>query len=224
MTSVDCSLLADGPSDSALTPILVWVMQQQLPRIVVHCEWADLRRLRPEPRNLADRIIAAINWYPCQVLFIHRDAENQSPDRRYEEIEEAVRAAGDNGLRLPYICVVPVRMMEAWLLLDEVAIRRASGNPNDDVPLALPPPPRVEDISDPKQLLHAVLRTASGLRGRRLRKFREEHCVTLVTSHMRDFACLRILPAFQRLERDVRRVARHLNPPDYPDAHHLPHR
>lgn len=213
MSSLDCSLLADGPSDSALTPILEWVVQQHLPGYAVHCEWADLRRLRSGPQSLADRILAAIEWYPCQVLFVHRDAENQLPDWRYEEIEQAVSTAKERGLVLPHICVVPVRMLEAWLLLDEVAIRRASGNPNGDVPLDLPPPARIEDIPDPKQVLHDVLRTASGLRGRRLKKFREQHCARLVTNYMKGFDCLRILPAFQRMESDVRCIVGRLNPP-----------
>jgi hypothetical protein len=148
MSSVDCSLLADGPSDSALTPILAWVMQQHLPGYAVHCEWADLRRLRPGPQSLTDRILAAIYWYPCHVLFVHRDAEKQPPNSRYAEIEQAISAATARGLNRPHICVVPVRMLEAWLLLDEAAIRRASGNPNGDVPLDLPPPARIEDIPD----------------------------------------------------------------------------
>lgn len=213
MTSVDCSLLADGPSDSALTPILAWVMQQQVPGMAVHCEWADLRPLRPAPQTLIDRILTAIEWYPCQILFVHRDAEKEPADSRYAEIEQAVTAARGRGLNLPHICVVPVRMMEAWLLLDEVAIRRASGNPNGIVPLDLPPPARIEAISDPNQVLYDVLRTASELRGRRLKTFRKKHSASLITQFMLDFACLRILPAFQRLEADVHSIAGQLVQP-----------
>jgi hypothetical protein len=39
---------------------------------------------------------------------------------------------------MPVVCVVPVRMMEAWLLIDEMAIRRVAGNPNGRIPIELP--------------------------------------------------------------------------------------
>jgi hypothetical protein len=212
MASVECSLLADGPSDAALTPILKWVLQQYLPGMVVQCEIADLRRLRSKPLNLSDRILAVVDLYPCEVLFIHRDAENQPPDWRYKEIEQAVTIVRERGIVRPHVCVVPVRMQEAWLLLDEAAIRRASGNPNGHMQLTLPSAAGIEDIPDPKEVLYTLLKTGSGLKGRRLKKFREGHCASLVTTYIRDFTCLRILPAFQRLEVDVHRIAAQLKP------------
>jgi len=57
-------------------------------------------------------------------------------------------------------------MQEAWLLLDESAIRRASGNPNEGMALTLPDPGGVECIADPKTTLHELLTRASGQAGR----------------------------------------------------------
>ena len=111
-----------------------------------------------------------MDLYPCDLLFVHRDAEGVPHRSRVEEIEIAmqeVRAVHEGAGLPPHVVVVPVRMTEAWLLFDEAAIRRAAGNPNGRVSLQLPPGDP-EEIADPKQLLHDLLRTASELGGRRL--------------------------------------------------------
>lgn len=66
--------------------------------------------------------------------------------------------------------MVPVRMMEAWLLADEAAIRRVAGRPRGTEPLDLPTPDGLEDISDPKQALREVLMQAGAPKGVRRRK------------------------------------------------------
>jgi len=111
---------------------------------------------------------------------------------------------------LPYVCVVPVRMSEAWLLLDEFAIRQAAGNPNGAMPLDLPPAERVEEIPNPKAVLRDILRTASGLNRRRLKTFRVAQAARLVPRYMANFACLHVLSAFRRLETDVQSLAARL--------------
>jgi hypothetical protein len=210
MPDLECSLLADGASDAALIPILEWVVRQHAAGVEVHCVWADMRRLPVPPRTLADRILQAVNLYPCDVLFVHRDAESQPPDFRYTEVNEAVTEARPRGFSSPHVCVVPVRMQEAWLLLDESAIRRASGNPNGGMALALPAPGAIEAIADPKATLHELLTLASGLHGRRRKRFRQRIRPHLVTDHMRNFACLRALPGFHRFETDVEELVPNL--------------
>jgi len=103
--------------------------------------------------------------------------------------------------------VVPVRMLEAWLLLDEKAIRQAAGNPNGRQPLNLPSPSRLEERPDPKHDLHEALRTACALRGRRWKKFDLGRAVCRITDYQQDFALLRQLPAFCQLEDAVARMA-----------------
>jgi hypothetical protein len=203
MATLDCALLADGPSDRALLPILQWAVEQHVPDVIVHCEWADLSRARSRPATLSAKILVTTRLYTCDLLFIHRDAENQPPDRRYDEICSAIEQAKHDGFAIPHICVVPVRMQESWLLMDEYAIRRASGNPNGSSSLMLPHASRIESLPDPKETLYSLLRTASESYGRRLKKFRPEVCAPLVSEYMTDFSRLRILPSFQRLESDI---------------------
>jgi hypothetical protein len=134
--SIEFTLLADGSSDSVLIEPLAWLLRQ-LGCGAANGTWADLRRLRQPPKALRSRIEAALDLYPCDLLFVHRDAEKGPPEERIAEID-----AARNGLATCAVPVVPVRMQEAWLLIDEAALRRAAGNPNGPMPLAMPSLPR----------------------------------------------------------------------------------
>ena len=203
MRELTFTLLADGPSDAALIPILRWSLRQHMQLTTIQSEWADLRRLPNPPRDLPSRILEALKLYPCDVLFVHRDAENQNPNLRYSEIEEAMeRVAAEIGSK-KYVCIVPVRMQEAWLLINQAAIRRAAGNPNGKNALAMPDVSEIESIQSPKNRLLQLLKDASELRGRRLKKFRPTKHVHLIAANISDFSPLRQLPAFQRLEADI---------------------
>ena len=60
-------------------------------------------------------------------------------------------------------------MTEAWLLLDEVAIRTVVGNPNGRTELDLPSPGNAERVVDPKAVLRCALLIAGDVHGRRRR-------------------------------------------------------
>jgi hypothetical protein len=95
-------------------------------------------------------------------------------------------------------------MTEAWFLFDETAIRRAAGNPRGTVSLNLPSLRHAEDLPNPKQVLVSALRKASGFTGRRLTKFHPGEARYRLAEGLGDFSPLRVLPAFQQLEADVR--------------------
>lgn len=200
------TLLSDGSSDASLIPILTWLLRSNGVVIPIQAEWADLGRLRlPEKPRLSDKIRVSLDYYPCDLLFVHRDAETEARIHRVQEIEAAFAAV--DGQEQSVICVVPVRMMEAWLLFDETAIKWAAENRNFRGTLDLPAIQRLEDMPNPKELLHALLRQASGLNSRRLRRFSVQTSVRRLAEYLSDFSDfspLRQLNAFQALETDLR--------------------
>ncbi len=203
MDEIRYTLISDGPSDRALLPILTWALRKKGDVRRVQPEWADLGRLPRPPQGLQERILSAIDLFPCDLLFVHRDAEREDPETRYREICNALQEAEKRGFQVPAVCVVPVRMTEAWLLFDERAIRRAASNPNGTNPLDMPDLSLIEQIPDPKSLLFEILRDASGLSGRRLKKFNTGECRIRITELISDFSPLQQLSAFQRLENDI---------------------
>lgn len=203
MPCIDCTFVSDGSADAALVPFIKWVLERFAGDRVAEVTWADLSRVRRRPTTLVDKIVESVRLYPCDILCVHRDAEAQPYECRVREIAEAIGLAGQQGIRAPHVCLIPVRMQEAWLLLDVSAIRRAAGNPNGSVQLSLPAANRIERTPDPKQLLYSLLRMASELSGRRLCAFQPGRCALLVPAFMGDVGVLRQLPAFQRFEADV---------------------
>jgi len=198
LTPLRFTLLSDGSSDRVLLPLLEWLLGENSSR-AFQPQWADLRLLAAPPRTLLERVQAAIQLYPCDLLFIHRDAEKAPREVRVREIRQRLGT-----LERPAVCIVPVRMQEAWFLFDEQALRRAAGNPNGRATLTLPDPDQIERIPDPKDLIHGLLRQASELPARRLRRFDPAAALHRVAELIDDFSPLRALPAFQALESDVR--------------------
>lgn len=106
----------------------------------------------------------------------------------------------------PAVCVVPVRMTEVWLLLDEAALREAAGYPGGKMLLEFPGLSALETIPNPKVMLHELLKKASGFSGRRLQKFRPDEVIHRLAHLIRDYSRLRQLPAFRALEQELGEV------------------
>jgi hypothetical protein len=136
------------------------------------------------------------------LVFVHRDADHAGGQARYDEIDEAVRATQ---LSIPVIPVVPIKELEAWLLIDEGAIRAVVGRPSGNQPLGLPNLKAIEKTSQPKELLEQACLIAAEKAGRRgakeKRMFGRRRRALL--ERLDPAGPIRELPAWQRLEHDV---------------------
>jgi hypothetical protein len=163
--------LGDGPSDAPLGRHVEYLARRHDVELDVVAP--DLRRLEPPPGlKVAARVRAVFTFDDAfDLVIVHRDAEGQTPDERIEEVRAGIRSVSDE---LSFIAVVPIRMTEAWLLVDQGAIRRVAGRPSGSEPLDLPALSDIEQVPDPKTMLRRALETASGARGRRLRAFQRD--------------------------------------------------
>ena len=100
--------------------------------------------------------------------------------------------------------------MEAWLLIDIEAIKKAAVNRNYPGPINFPPINNLEKENQPKNILHDLLKEASGLKSRNLKKFNPDKAVHLVAENIEDFSPLRNLNAFQAFERNLIEVVNNL--------------
>lgn len=155
--------IAEGQSDAPLADIVEVLMLNR--GITVQLSTPDFSRLPRVKKDVASRLVAGLSLIggPVDLVVVHRDADNAGRGARTAEIHEAVASATVTGSVLP---VVPVRMTEAWLLLDDAAIRRVAGNPAGRTTLDLPKVHEVERVPDPKQLLRECLLAAADVTGR----------------------------------------------------------
>jgi len=83
MTRVTVTLVTDGSSDKLLVPLIELLFSEHTDRAYqVNC--AD--GLPPVASGLRARMKAALSLFPCDILFVHRDAERVSPGVRQCEI------------------------------------------------------------------------------------------------------------------------------------------
>lgn len=202
MTTLRFTLLAEGTSDRVLIPILAWMLMKQHPGFAWIGQTADLQALPCPPRELPDKIAAAHEWFPADVIFIHRDADREPPERRRAEIEAAIHSRPHFGVNR-WAPVVPVRMTEAWLLVSEPALRAAAGNAYGRVPLSFPSLRDLEAIPDPKDLLQKLLLEASETSGRRRKKFSFPVHRARVPDFINDWDVLLRLPSAKALYNDI---------------------
>ena len=195
------TLVTDGPSDRLLKFPIEWLLER-LTALDFDGEWAN-PAVCGRDEGLAGRIGPALESYPCQLLFVHRDAERDPRAVRVAEIEAALRSLSSPP---PAVCVVPVRMTEAWLLIDEQALRVAASNPNGQMELPLPAIRSLESLSDPKKLLFGLLETASGLNKRRLRRFRRGRARQRLAELIDDFSPLERLSAFRSFRAELEQI------------------
>lgn len=186
-----------------MIPIFEWSLWQHGVRAELASQWADTRNVKIRDKGLTERIRVSLALYPCDLLFIHRDAEGAAYQLREVEIQQAASMVEDCP---PFVAMIPVRMLEAWLLVSESAIRIASGNPHGNVQLSLPRVPQIEGFADPKEELFTLLRRASERRGRKLDQFDVSFARTLVSQNIKDFQTLRMLPSFVKFEAELDQV------------------
>ena len=193
MTLLAWSLLADGGADRALLAIVRWSIRIARPDITLLEPRFEVRSTQ---LSLATAIQECAERTNADVVFVHRDAERESLEDRRAEIPLVLDRQ---------VSVVPVRMTEAWLLIDERSIRAAASNPNGVIPLPMPKSRDLEGLPDPKDILRDLLVRASESSGRRLEKYKADlarRC-HLVAEEIESFAPLRGLPAFRAFEADL---------------------
>lgn len=193
--SIKYTFSSEGPSDRVLQQHINWALER-LTSLPFDGEWADPSIFDVRARDVATRAAQALAYYPCNLLFVHRDADADGFEVRRSEIRNALRQAGIGVLAVP---VVPVRMTESWLLCSESAIRCAAGRPAGTEALAIPSLRNLEGLTDPKVRFEEVLCKASEHKGRKLDQFRRDipSLKYRVAELVDDFEPLLQIPAFR---------------------------
>lgn len=130
----------------------------------------------------------------AHLICVHHDAGSLTlQERRMRNFEPGVAAVeGPEGMRRPvFIPVIPVREMEAWLLVDARAIEDVIGDVPPDV--SLPSSHRdVERLRDPKLTLSTIIEAQT-------RRLSDHAALLRALAEELDLQTLSALPAVQSL-------------------------
>ena len=200
------TLSSEGSTDQMLMPVINWVVEQnsELPYSGV---WANPSVFDDKSKDCKTRILQAVNYYPSELIVVHRDVDGATYDVRVKEIRDAAAEAGVVAQVIP---IVPERMTEAWFLFDEPAIRLAAGSPGGTAVLSLPNHAAAQRRADPKEILDRAILDASGASGRKLASLRREIVDRrqLVSERIMDFSPLRNHASFRAFEGEMREFLR----------------
>jgi hypothetical protein len=206
MIYLRAGLYGEGPTDDAFLRQLLDRLLDELAASLFAAQYElsgclAMKAPRGTSANRADRIAAAIDthWDECTLFVIHSDGGGDPDKMRREQVDpgiDAARARHADGL-VAAACI-PVREIEAWMLVDPKVFQRIGGKVPPDCP-ATP-----ERERDPKVTLRRLLEDSGARRQRPDYAFFGENV---------RFECLRKLPAFvdfeQELKDAIREAARH---------------
>lgn len=151
------ALVREGTSDDGLLPHLRELMVR-----------AGAPAVFGSSRDYIGSVLDCLNEVQSEdgqvhIVFVHRDADRSSGAQRRAQILSAA-----SSLVSPLVIpVVPIQELEAWLLVDEMAIREVVGRPRGRSPLPLPPLTAIERQARPKEVLMSACLIASETTGRR---------------------------------------------------------
>lgn len=139
--------VAEGTSDAPLAAVVEALFHNR--GISIRLSSPDFAQLPKVEKDVGSRLQAGIELMgtPPALVVVHRDADNAGTQTRRDEISKAAAMAG-----AAHCCpIIPVRMTEAWLLLNEASIRQVAGNPGGKTKLGLPKLSEIERVADPKK-------------------------------------------------------------------------
>lgn len=160
---------------------------------------------QPAGHSVRDKLTVLLRHYPnVDVIFVHRDADNVGIPLREQEVFEAAQGIIEAERIVP---IIPVTMLETWLLTDHDAIKRVAGNNGYVGSLKCIPAIRhLEGIRDTKRLLLEALCEASRTQGVRLKKFkcRFSEMRTRLTFDLDPDGTVNNLPSYKRFREKLK--------------------
>jgi len=199
MIYIRAGLFAEGPTDyDFLLPLLDRLLDSLaaslFPGAYEVGATAGIDAPRGAEGGRAEKIAAAIDdwWGACTLFVIHSDGGGDPVSARSNCVEPGIEAARLKRAEPPFpvAACIPMREIEAWMLVDAEAFRTLLGESSTP---ACPADPGRE--IDPKATLHRILKEGGVRRPpERIHAFFGER-VRLES--------LRSLPAFQAFEREL---------------------
>jgi hypothetical protein len=157
----------------------------------------------PAGRTVRDKINTLLHHYQnIDAIFVHRDADSAGVTAREQEISNASRGLIPSDRLIP---IIPVKMLETWLLTDLEAIKRIAGNSSYRGDLGIPGIRNLENSHDTKQILIDALCQASQTQGARRAKFKKRFTEmrARLTYDLDHNGPVQNLPSYQHFRRKI---------------------
>jgi hypothetical protein len=152
-----------------------------------------------------------VDEFGISVLCVHTDSDDPDDIRAFEKISDALgilSETGDSHCKL-VTPIVPVQMIEAWMLADKDLLRKEIGTDKSDNDLDINRNP--ETIPNPKIIIENAIRIAREDFSKRRRRDLTISELYQPIGQKIDLQKLEILPSFRKFIEAVRETYRSLN-------------
>ncbi len=180
MAQLILSFYGEGVTDNRFLPIIIERTAQKIigihsRQVVDVLEPIVLKVKEPELSTGAKHILdVAKQAVGCHALIVHADADYATLDRTLNErIYPGFTLAQEADVPVcrNLVPIIPVQMIEAWMLADPDTLKQVIGTKLSNNALNIPPHARhVESIADPKKRIEEVIQTALAQQTRRRRR------------------------------------------------------
>lgn len=147
------------------------------------------------------------------ILCIHSDADDTTNqlvlDNKIGPAHKLINAQNDDTTCKIIVPLIPVQMMEAWMLADKDLLRREIGTSKTDHELNINRAP--ETIHDPKSVIENAIRIAQQEKTKRKRKDLEIGDIYLAMGQKISINNLEQLPSYRQFQDDIRLAYRNLH-------------
>lgn len=177
----------------------------------------DIRRLNTKKTELSfteyvkQASYDGVKDFGMMVLAIHADADKETYDGRkkynIDPAQEELDKQGDDYCKI-LTPVIPVRMMEAWMLADKELLKSEIGTTKSDNDLKINRDP--ETIADPKAVIEEAIRIAQSDLPKRRQRLTISDLYAIIGDKI-SINKLLSLDSYQKFQDEVRATYRTLN-------------
>jgi len=212
-------LFCEGPTDPRF---LESVAKRTLNNVVFECDGDFEIELVPIEINktglsFVEQVLSAsqagVSEHGIMILCVHTDADQDSNVRALTSKINPAQEALLTRCELEYCHVltpiVPVQMVESWMLADKELLKREIGTNKGDNELGIQRNP--EEMADPKAVIQGAIRIARMDFPKRRRRDLEINDIYLPIGQKLELERLRTLPSYVDFENAIRDSLRRLN-------------
>lgn len=219
MIQITIGINAEGPTDIRFMKSII---KRTFDEIAFECdkdiEILDIHEIRVPKGKFVETMLSAskkgIEKYSISVLCIHADADGkdigQVMEYSFTPFLKCLSQQNDSEYCKVIIPIIPIRMMEAWMLADKELLKKKINALNlPDSTLGIEKKP--ETYSNPKALIEEAIRIANAGKTKRRRyaigiaELYEDIGLSI------ELEALRQLPSFKHFEEGVRNAFKQLN-------------
>ncbi|MDZ4763639.1 MAG: DUF4276 family protein [Chloroflexota bacterium] len=213
MNTIVFGFYGEGARDYGfIQPLVERLLNEIIPHVDI---FAYSIKIEKEAYSLVRTMLeVAKAGYGYSLIIFHQDADASDTQKclseRFQPRYETVKNT-DEQINKTFVPIIPVRMTEAWMLVDFEAFKRVTGTDKNADDLEFPNRPhQVEALQEPKFIFEQAVRKSRNSSRRRRRMIDPSEIYVPLAAQI-DLERLRLVPSFHEFETGLKDILQQLH-------------